>query len=340
MNGGADTRLSSLDALRGLAALGVVVYHYSMRFPEMVAAARPSPFAFQLGYYGVHLFFMISGFVILMSLDKSGGRGFIKSRFIRLYPLYWASVLLTSAVLLAAGGTLAKISTGQIAVNLTMLEDYFKTAPIDGVYWSLSYELGFYALLFALFRFGLRRFVPALPAAFTFMSLAYVVVQPFVPHPLQYLLVFNAFAHLFACGLALYLIRERGFRLDWAIVVAAAPIIQFFHDGAVGFFPVALAAGLMTSGALFMRAVPGWAAPLLFLGTISYGLYLTHQMIGYVLLLRFEAAGVDAGLSILLTLIIMIAVAAALTYGVDKPAGRALKRLLGGPRLRAGASAA
>lgn len=144
------------------------------------------------------------------------------------------------------------------------------------------------------------------------------------------LLVFNAYGHLFACGLALYLLRERGFEPLWAAVVAAAPIIQYLHDGAAGFFAVGLAAALMTAATQWRGALPGFAAPLIWLSSISYGLYLTHQMIGYTLLAGIERAGAGAGLTIALTIVAAVSIAAVLTYGVEKPAARALKKRLGG----------
>lgn len=324
-------RLQSLDILRGIAALGVAAFHYSTRYPELYPAAAPSPLHFQLGYYGVHLFFMISGAVILMSLEKSGGKGFVRSRFIRLYPVYWASVLLTSAVLLAAEGQSAGLTWAQLLVNLTMLEDYLKVAPVDGVYWSLSYELGFYALMFAVFRTGLRRYVGLLPGMLTLLSVSFIAAKPYLPHPLHYVLVFHAFSHLFAAGLAFFLIRSRGFRWDWAGVIAAAPFIQLMHDGPSGFPPVALAVALMVWAILISRPPPRWMAPLAWFGAISYALYLTHQMIGYALITKLESAGLSAGAAILAAIAVAIGIAAALTYGVDEPARRALKRhLLGG----------
>lgn len=321
-------RVQSLDVLRGIAALAVAAFHYSTRYPELYPSAAPSPIRFQLGYYGVHLFFMISGAVILMSLEKSGGKGFVRSRFIRLYPVYWASVLLTSSVLMAAGGGSSGITWVQFLVNLTMLEDYLKVAPVDGVYWSLSYELGFYGLMFAWFRAGLRRYVTLLPAILCLLSLLFIAAKPYLPHPLHYLLVFHAFSHLFAAGLAFFLIRTRGLRWDWAGVIAAAPFIQLLHDGPAGFAPIALAVALMLWATSTAKPPPRWMAPLTWFGAISYALYLTHQMIGYTLMTKLETAGLSAGAAILAAFAVAISVAAVLTYGVDGPLRRALKKRL------------
>ena len=66
-----NRRLVEVDALRGLAALAVVLFHYTTRFTELFAPNPPPTFSFPDGHYGVNLFFIISGFVIFMTLEKT-----------------------------------------------------------------------------------------------------------------------------------------------------------------------------------------------------------------------------------------------------------------------------
>lgn len=70
-----SNRLESLDSLRGIAAMGVVIYHYTSLFGYSQGFTQlidffPSPYD-NPGRYGVELFFIISGFVITMSLENS-----------------------------------------------------------------------------------------------------------------------------------------------------------------------------------------------------------------------------------------------------------------------------
>ena len=91
-------RLYSLDLLRFLAALMVVLYHFSYRghiggftefsLPEIGGWSK-------YGFLGVDLFFIISGFVIAWSADKHSLERFIGSRFLRLYPGFLAGVTIT-----------------------------------------------------------------------------------------------------------------------------------------------------------------------------------------------------------------------------------------------------
>lgn len=325
--GAPAARIASLDALRGLAALSVLVFHYTTQFPRFYAEAPPAPFSFEFGYFGVHLFFMISGLVIMMSLDQSRGRGFVRSRVIRLYPVFWASVLLTALVLSFDARIADDVSPGVVAINLTMLHDYLRAPMIDGVYWSLSYELGFYAFLYALARLAkgdrLARWAPLYLAT---AAAAFPLLKPFIPHPMHYVLMINAYAHLFAVGLAFYFLRREGRKAMFLAPALAAPAIQYLYDGWPGALAVGLSGALVGAALFVVNDAARWSEPLRRLGVISYALYLVHQMIGYVIIAQLQRAGLGAGASIAAATGLVVALAAALTYGVERPAARALKK--------------
>src|SRR5690242_8364575 len=146
-------RLAELDALRGVAVLMVLAFHYTTRFARLHPEWAWGDFTF--GFYGVELFFVISGFVIIMTLDRSGRpMDFVVARFSRLYPAFWTAVLLTSLVLWLSGSR-ADAPPGRIAANLTMVHEFFGVPSVDGVYWTLEVELLFYALALAVFWAGL-----------------------------------------------------------------------------------------------------------------------------------------------------------------------------------------
>lgn len=145
------TRLYYLDAIRGIAALMVVFSHYVERTP--VHGFRVFEF-FRPGQFGVVVFFMLSGFVIPYSFKHSGGdvRGVLISRFFRLYPAYWLSVLLA-----AVSATLflqTPISSKMIMANLTMIQKLLGYPDAFGIYWTLLVELIFYALCVLLALMG------------------------------------------------------------------------------------------------------------------------------------------------------------------------------------------
>jgi peptidoglycan/LPS O-acetylase OafA/YrhL len=89
-------RFLELDGLRGLAALAVVLYHYLYHYNSLFGHSFAIPDFLWIGYYGVHFFFMISGFVIFWTISRTTkALDFIWSRFSRLYPVYWAALSLT-----------------------------------------------------------------------------------------------------------------------------------------------------------------------------------------------------------------------------------------------------
>ena len=91
---GTPSRLDFLDALRGIAALLVVVQHVGERYIGWIPGFAATWFSF--GRFGVTIFFLVSGFVIPYAFEKENAvRSFWIKRFFRLYPLYWLSLGLT-----------------------------------------------------------------------------------------------------------------------------------------------------------------------------------------------------------------------------------------------------
>ncbi|GAB4539600.1 MAG: hypothetical protein Tsb0010_17850 [Parvularculaceae bacterium] len=335
----AGDRFAELDALRGIAALWVLIFHYFLRYDQLYETRdrpllrAPSGPLFDEGFIGllpVCLFFMISGFVISLSLERSGTLyRFCVSRFSRLFPAYWTAAALTFAV-----GTLAPLpgqdyGAGQLLANLTMLQGFLYIPPIDGVYWSLAHELGFYALAAAAFSLGaLKRPAWAFGA---WLGLAVLIrfeplTGPILPYRAQ-LAFALPFANFFLAGMIFYRIREGRARVADHILLAASAAASFLA------LPLSAAFIALAFWAVFAFAVAGRLQflarrPLLFLGAISYALYLVHQMIGYRAIMSLEAAGAPPLIAVAAATALSIGLAAAITYIVERPAMRALRRRL------------
>ena len=114
-------RLVELDALRGIGALCVLVFHYSTRFHELFPQAAHVPFSFPGGNYRVLLFFTISGFAIFFTLDRIRSvADFMVNRVARLYPAYLVAMLLTLSIEYLAKATQLLVGPGAIVANITM----------------------------------------------------------------------------------------------------------------------------------------------------------------------------------------------------------------------------
>ena len=89
-------RIAEIDTLRGLAALWVVFYHYTYRYGQIYGENLLPWTVFKHGYLGVQVFFVISGFVIYLTLERRNNLlDFAVSRFSRLFPVYWAAIGVT-----------------------------------------------------------------------------------------------------------------------------------------------------------------------------------------------------------------------------------------------------
>ncbi len=166
-------RYEFLDALRGIAAMAVVLQHSAeFIWPEYL---KFSIGVFRLGEFGVILFFMVSGFIIPASLEKYDSvPRFWVGRFFRLFPLYWACVL--AALVLAAVGRfylpepfLAEPVRWTL-VNLTMVQQFVEGPLVIGASWSLAYEMVFYLAMSIMLLCGANR--RSVPIAVTLLGAA------------------------------------------------------------------------------------------------------------------------------------------------------------------------
>lgn len=169
-------RFDFLDALRGIAAMAVVLQHSAeFLWPDYL---RYSIDTFRLGEFGVVLFFLVSGFIIPASLEKYGAVGaFWVGRFFRLFPLYW--FCLVAALVLAALGRFhlsEEFLASPVAwavVNASMVQQFLAGPLIIGASWSLAYEVVFYLAMCILLVVGLNR--RSVPIAVTVLGAAGVV---------------------------------------------------------------------------------------------------------------------------------------------------------------------
>lgn len=164
-----DGRLQSIQVLRAMAAFMVVWHHaivaVTMSQSPMFEGFSPTMMGaawFREGLAsGVDIFFVISGFIMVVGADRyrSGVDSpwdFLRRRLFRIYPPYWVAtaLLLLLHVLLfgLASGVASETSLQRLAASLLLYPSYAPNGtvqPILGVGWTLSYEVYFYLALFA-----------------------------------------------------------------------------------------------------------------------------------------------------------------------------------------------
>ena len=299
-----NTRFYEIDFLRFVAAIAVVLFHYMFRgFAQggynPISYAPFDQYA-QYGYLGVHLFFMISGFVILLTAMKRDVIQFVISRIVRLYPAFWAGVTFTAIMIVFFGGELFSVSFPQYLSNLSMIDGFLGVEPIDGVYWTLLVEIKFYTLIFILLLFKRIENIDWFLAAWLVVQ----IIDIFAPLPkiVQFLL-FPDWAPYFVSGALFYLLKLKGMKIQYLGLLAISfglalyqvknEVISLSEYYSVTFSPVIPMAVvalffliftlILTNKFTFFRST--WV---LKVGALTYPLYLVHQNVGFMLFNFFE----------------------------------------------------
>lgn len=320
-------RHASVDALRAIACLAVVTYHMGLwwmeaawyGWPAVLAEGGPLARAVfgpaRLGFLGVSLFLVLSGFCLYAPLvSPSAPRGaspplgrFFLRRAVRTLPAYWASIL----VVLAASRvpSLARVvfhpaTARDVWTHALMVHNLFPDTiwTINGVYWTLALEwqlyLAFPLAVLVVRRAGLRTLLPlsfalsvgwmvalrASPALAAAQGGAYGVWYESLP----------ARFFEFAAGMGVAAHVRRGTRAPRALLavvgVAWVPVAWWVHVVDVWAFPIDRVACGASFAALLWLAIDAGALArgragraLAWLGGISYSLYLVHQPILLVL---------------------------------------------------------
>lgn len=320
-------RIGSLDSLRGIAALIVVLYHYTSRFPGLFPDAGKVPFEFRYGHYGVELFFLISGFVIFMTLEKAKSvSDFALRRFARLYPPFWFCAILTFILVSAMGPASRSISASGMLTNLSMISGMFGKPRVDGVYWSLEQELIFYILMAAVLSLKQTKNIEWFCV---FWMVAAIVATKLGFSEFRKNFLALDYAPLFSSGIAFFLMyNNRATWKTWLVLLMGIGTAGFTlvpkissetHDSSlVVWLCLAACFGVFALFVFWKNALLERRA-LAFLGAISYPLYLVHQNIGYGIMLKFGAIGLAPVLTFFLTLAIALGLATGVHYLIEVP---------------------
>lgn len=349
-------RLAAVDGLRLLAAAAVAAYHYlGTPTPRFWGEAHDLPQAAPLlhavtryGWLGVEAFFLISGFAICMSCWGRTPAQFAVSRIARLFPLYWAVVLIIATAgtvtVLAGHRSGAPTDLRTTLGNLTMIPGPLGLQATDGVAWTLWVEARFYLLMGALLLIGLtyRRVI-----AFGFLWLTLAAIGRELDSPFLNELLLTRYAGLFVTGIALYLMHRfgpnlllwllTGFAWCYTLTVLQDRIASHTLPVTQGASPSWAVSAAALTGFLALLALAGhgplrhlrWR-PLIYAGALTYPFYLVHQSLGIPAARGFLKTAPGLGLlpSVAFGLLFSLLLAAVLDRLVDRRLGRLLRHRL------------
>ncbi|SJZ74570.1 Peptidoglycan/LPS O-acetylase OafA/YrhL, contains acyltransferase and SGNH-hydrolase domains [Enhydrobacter aerosaccus] len=333
----AKARIHGLDMLRGGAAAAVMVHHHAQYYDVLYPGRVPLAIDLGAGHFGVELFFIISGFVILMSLEaKKSVRAFAVSRAGRLLPTFLVTLILATAILTVSPMPPLETPTAlQFLANLTMAPSLFNQSPIDLPYWTLTYELLFYIYMAFVLYFGALRQTERLGLLLMAMGCLYWALADIEHHRRTSILLMVHYSSFFVIGMCLYRIHMRAARpITYTALVAALATTAFgggeqaFYAPGSVYLPLTLAfTALVWLATSHGSKWPVWR-PFLFLGQISYPLYLVHVVLGFEII-RF---GTNHGWStldgVMAAGLASFVAATVLHYAVELPGMRWSRSLL------------
>jgi peptidoglycan/LPS O-acetylase OafA/YrhL len=342
-------RLSALDGLRLVCALAVAGYHFGDSWwldgvhPPAYFLPDAAPVLIY-GFLGVEVFFLISGFVILMSSWGRTVREFAASRAARLYPALWAGVMITTLVAAAlpidGGLPFSQLpDNSDVLVNLTMLAEPLNTPLVDTVYWTLWSELRFYLIVACVLAGGLtdRRV-----QVFGTVWLAAALAMPAFPGAVLNQVVMADFAPYFIAGMTMFLLR-RNRRDVWSwLLLAACWLVSLQHvhvrvlDLRPGYEVAAWPAPVLLTGAYAVLLAIALGATdrinwrwLRTAGALTYPFYLMHQRVGYSLIRTVHAeTGLPAPVVIGGVVLVLLMAAWLVQRFVERPLAPVVRALV------------
>jgi len=307
-------RLANLDVLRAVAALLVCLHHFDRGDDPALGILSEG------GYLGVNMFFVLSGFVIPLSLYRSGfcyrdTGAFYLARLIRLYPAYLAVAVLAIGLHYAStfvpgfAGNHPAYTREILWANATLTSDLLGQPWIVPIFWTLAIEAQFYLLI------GLS--LPLLVKHPPWPALAVMALWILAPLVAGHGPTVFTWTALFALGIVVFLYRASLLSLPWAAsVFAAAGVVELsVHGWASAFIGVGTAVFIAFCPGIHFRA-------LVAIGTISYSLYLIHPLIGGRVI-NFTSRLPDQEfvhwLALTVAVLLSLAAAAVLYYVIEKP---------------------
>ena len=288
----AGPRFLSVQAMRGISAVAVAVYHTHLILaqPEYGGLDVLRSIASK-GWLGVNFFFVLSGFIIIFAHAKDIGRperlpSYIWKRFSRVYPVYW---IVLSLYLMAASVRMGHSNFQWDGLNILsayLLRSVTRhySLPLQ-VAWTLFYEVNFY-VVFAVIIFNRKIGIVAFLLWMGAIAVANVMVGDVDSGMLH---VWNTY---FAIGAGVYYAFQRT-NVRWGPLIFAIGLLLLFamaqrYGGervndvqwnAPALFILAFPFALVLLGGLLCEQLYKWVPPRLFviIGASSYSIYLVHS---------------------------------------------------------------
>jgi exopolysaccharide production protein ExoZ len=265
---------SSMQSLRGLAALFVALYHASVYAGRQFGdAGWATMFDGRFGLVGVAIFFAISGLLMAELIQRTDPWRFLAHRMVRIYPTYLLAVLVSMSII----GLLGIRKIGLHALSLLLVpvgqREYYL-----GVEWTLVFECTYYVALFLVAAAGLQRHLNVITLGWLGLigAAALVVGRDNILYPVYS--IWLAPANIaFACGLLIpWISRHLRIPIGTGVLAVVALMVAVPPDPVIARCAGGIAAALLVLDAIRVKVPPRVMLGLPTLGDWSYALYLVH----------------------------------------------------------------
>jgi peptidoglycan/LPS O-acetylase OafA/YrhL len=322
-------RIRTLDSFRAIAIIAVILFHtfYYVNVSHgllRIDVGNKLSSVFSYGYLGVEFFFIISGFVIFMTIRKSPSIiDFFFRRFARIYPAYIVSVVVIWTGVQLLGYEPYQTTLFDLFVSPIVWSPALRAAYVSNVYWSLVVELRFYVLIgLVYYTFGARWFGSAWLVLSLFATSSLWWSSFVATHVLSATLL-----PFFTMGILFNKVYSGEFdgAVDWLLVVVSLISFALTTKDIVVFSIIHVMLGvflLFVHGKLEFLVVQ----PLQFLGRISYSLYLLHFELTLTIIGMLHVLGCSMFLAVNLAFLLLLIAASLLSYHIEEPARAALNR--------------
>lgn len=308
--------LHQFSLLRAIASLSVCIFHIYCGNSNLFTEENFLKPIFSYGYLGVHLFFMVSGFIICYSLPYTYNYEdtfvFLKKRLIRIEPPYIISILLLLGLNIAANLFTANpvaFSWLNLFFHLGYLNNFGLGNYYNVVYWTLGIEFQFYLLLGLLLPFSNRS---KIGISLFIITLA---IATFIPTGGNELIF--PYLSIFALGISAYYFKYTVLLNRGAYCVLTTLLLgQIYYNLGIPIFTVCII------GLLIIHFYDYQHKVIDFFSRISYSLYLIHVPIGGKIInlgLRYVHTDIQKYALVVFALIICITSAHIFYLIVEKP---------------------
>ena len=274
-----NKKIESITAIRGVAVLMVAICHFFSVTGLNLTTSLLDPYLNNLGHMGVHLFFIVSGFVLPYSMYKSGYSfsslpRFLLRRVVRIEPPYLISIVLVLVCMLAKHlyGLQVNYEGGVIGVlsQVFYLNGILKLPWVNVVYWSLALEFQFYLLIGLIFVAlkDKRNYVLAL-------LLSLIATLRLLDQTAVWILGYLPF-FMIGMGLCCYRLKKLNLGAFLLVLIISTVLLNYPYGLAENIDTLLTISIFMLLYFMENLGFPSW---ILFVGKISYSIYLVHNIL-------------------------------------------------------------